>query len=109
MNCPRDDSPLKTTTHSGLELEICPTCSGLWCEANELARLVGTADDLPRTDTLRLDGLRAPCPACDVSTTRRFYSHSRQVLVDRCPDCRGIWLDDNELGDIVKAAHNLGG
>ena len=41
--------------------------------------------------------------------TRRFYSQSRQVMVDRCPDCRGIWLDDNELSDIVKVAHNLGG
>lgn len=90
-------------------MDICPTCSGLWCEAHELASLVGTADDLPPTADLRVDGLRAACPACDVSMTRRFYSQSRQVMVDRCPDCRGIWLDDNELSDIVKVAHNLGG
>lgn len=109
MNCPRDDSQLKTITQSGLELEICPTCSGLWCEANELARLVGTADDLPPTESLSLDGFRAPCPACDAGMNRRFYSHARQVLIDRCPKCRGIWLDDNELADIVKVAHKLGG
>lgn len=109
MNCPRDDSPLQTITQSGQEVEFCPTCSGLWCEANELARLVGTPEDLPPTDNLRLDGLRAACPACDVNMNRRFYSHARRVLVDRCPDCRGVWLDDNELADIVKHAHDLGG
>jgi Zn-finger nucleic acid-binding protein len=109
MKCPRDDSTLQTITKSGLEVEICPTCSGLWCEATELSRLAGTADDLPPTEDLRLDGIRATCPACHVGMNRRFYSQRRRVLVDRCPQCRGIWLDEDELSDIVKVAHDLGG
>lgn len=109
MKCPRDDSTLQTITRSGQELDLCPSCSGLWCEANELARLVGTPDDLPPTEDLKVDGLRATCPACDVSMTRRYYSQARFVMVDRCPDCRGIWLDDSELCDIVKQAYDLGG
>ncbi|MBN9415946.1 hypothetical protein ABS71_03775 [bacterium SCN 62-11] len=64
---------------------------------------------MPPTESLLLDGLRADCPACEISMTRRFYSHARQVLVDRCPDCRGIWMDHSELADIVKHAHDLGG
>ena len=109
MNCPRDESPLQTISKSGEEVEMCPVCGGLWCDANELARLVGTADDLPASENLRVDGMRAPCPACPESMTRRFYSQSRRVMVDRCPACRGIWLDENELSDIVKIAHDLRG
>ncbi|MBS2038722.1 zf-TFIIB domain-containing protein [bacterium] len=109
MKCPRDDSTLLTITKSGLEVESCPTCSGLWCDANELARLAGTADDLPPTENLRLDGLKATCPVCEVGMNRRYYSQARHLLVDRCPQCRGIWLDEHELADIVKHAHDLGG
>jgi len=109
VNCPRDTTILETISERDREVEMCPTCGGLWCEASELARLVGTADDLPPTENLRVDGMRTVCPACDEIMNRRFYSQLRRVMVDRCPKCLGTWLDENELSDIVKIAHDLRG
>ena len=31
---------------------------------------------------------------------RRFFSTKRQVEVDECPACAGVWLDVGELRDI---------
>lgn len=40
------------------------------------------------------------CPSCDnVEMTRQVVE---QVEIDRCPDCRGIWLDANELETLVE-------
>jgi len=31
---------------------------------------------------------------------RHFFSVKRQVEIDECPSCGGIWLDSGELGQI---------
>ncbi len=30
--------------------------------------------------------------------------HSHEIIVDRCPQCQGVWLDAGELGAIREAA-----
>ena len=41
---------------------------------------------------------RLRCPKDpDVVMMRRFYSPKRQVEVDECPACGGIWMDAGEL------------
>lgn len=45
-----------------------------------------------------LDGSPLRCPICDV----RLVEVQRQgVLIDACPECRGIWLDRGELEKLV--------
>lgn len=108
MHCPRCDRRILTTIVKGkVELEQCPDCRGLWLDAGELARLAGTSSDLPPQVDPSVDGLRAYCPKCEKPMNRRYYSDSRAVLVDECRICHGVWLDDNELLDVVKTAHSL--
>jgi len=38
------------------------------------------------------------CPACD---TRLVEVERSEVLVDACPECRGVWLDRGELDRIL--------
>ena len=38
------------------------------------------------------------CPACD---TRLVELERSEVLIDACPECRGIWLDRGELDRIL--------
>ena len=41
------------------------------------------------------------CPRCgDTGMMQHFFSVKKQVEVDECPKCGGIWLDCGELGKI---------
>ena len=45
MNCPLCvDTVLDVTYHGGVELDICPTCRGVWLDRGELNRIV---DEMP--------------------------------------------------------------
>ncbi|MBT9587578.1 zf-TFIIB domain-containing protein [bacterium] len=88
-------------------IDLCNQCGGLWCEVGELAAIVGTAEDLPVQQDLSIDGIRANCPTCDLPLSRRYYSSLRMVVIDECKTCNGVWLDENELCDLVKVVHQL--
>jgi uncharacterized protein len=38
------------------------------------------------------------CPACG---SRLVEVERSEILIDACPDCRGIWLDRGELDKIL--------
>lgn len=39
------------------------------------------------------------CPKCDVPL---FLARFREVEVDVCPQCRGLWLDAGELEELLR-------
>jgi hypothetical protein len=43
MKCPFDDSPLQVVNRSGVEIDWCPTCKGVWLERGELDKLIEAA------------------------------------------------------------------
>lgn len=98
---------MKTIKKGSTEIELCEQCGGIWCEAGELAAIAGTKQDLPPQSSASVEGLRAYCPTCECPLNRRYYSDRRQVLIDECTACKGVWLDQNELSDIVKMVHQL--
>lgn len=106
MICPRDGSPLEKVQRGKQTIDRCQVCAGIWCDAEELSALAGTPADLP-TGVPELDGLPAACPHCKQSLMRRYYNHHGTVVVDFCDQCRGVWLDDGELKQIVLLAHGL--
>ena len=40
MHCPKCGHKLTTENHSSVEIDICPSCRGLWLDANELETIV---------------------------------------------------------------------
>jgi Zn-finger nucleic acid-binding protein len=40
------------------------------------------------------------CPVC--KTTDLFLSDRHGVEIDYCPECRGVWLDREELEKIIE-------
>jgi Zn-finger nucleic acid-binding protein len=99
---------------SGLEIDSCPECFGLWFDREELKLLFQSphlsqqileedaAERLlaPEDDVGRGDGVRT-CPNCDEQ--RLFSSKMGKTQVDYCLGCQGIWLDQSELEDLVQA------
>ncbi len=46
------------------------------------------------------------CPSC---STRLIEVERAEVLIDACPDCRGVWLDRGELDKILVRERQLAG
>jgi Zn-finger nucleic acid-binding protein len=87
---------------SGVEIDFCPRCRGIWVDRGELGLLLHGRPDAP-SSWLRSDARpgRRPCPHCD-RTMLAGTSPGTHVTVDACPHGHGIWLDRDELEELIK-------
>lgn len=44
--CPKDNTPLVTRLNGGLQLEMCPTCRGVWLDADEVELVLQSKSEL---------------------------------------------------------------
>ena len=114
MHCPRCSTDLKPTNldlkeYGVVVIDICPDCKGSWCDKGELDQL----DDSTRTNVENIE-FRAhgesdhnlKCPSCDSNLEAVTPKDTDKVVVDRCPNCAGFWLDVGELEKMQDVAHN---
>ncbi len=98
--CPRDWSPLRKETrrshHRTVEVDICPTCNGLFLDQKEIRTLTGSSSlNKQLTKYLGLDAdSQLICPNCGGLMDGE---DAGGVRVDVCLDCYGVWLDAGEL------------
>jgi Zn-finger nucleic acid-binding protein len=101
---------------SGIGLNECLTCHGLWAPGDSFDLLVGRAIDArqsagpaelqvlkPRVAGANPAGQSVQyreCPECDGYMQRRNYRKKSGVIIDSCPS-HGIWLDADELEQIA--------
>ncbi len=95
--CPkcRDRLYERRIKDSGIGVDVCPTCHGMWFDNRELE----AALDLKAPE--RFVPREAPrsgrrCPGCRVFMSRFDYPET-DVEVDMCEGGHGIWLDSGEL------------
>jgi len=83
-------------------------CGGLWFDEWTLGK-VDQPDqsagesllNIPQNASLKVDqSQRRKCPRDSVVMMRHFWSVKRDVVVDECPKCEGIFLDPGELAAI---------
>ena len=43
------------------------------------------------------------CPACETVSMLKCGSFDVEVVIDRCPDCHGLWFDAGELRQVLKS------
>lgn len=110
MNCPACDHGLTPVTSDGITVDACVGgCGGLFFDAFELKK-VDEAHEAAGEALLSISRQagrevnrekRHACPKCPDIVMRRYYSSAkRQVSVDECPGCGGVWLDEGELSAI---------
>ena len=44
MNCPHDGAVLVISRRTGIEIDVCPTCKGVWLDRGELDKVIALAD-----------------------------------------------------------------
>ncbi len=65
MNCPTDGTRLEMSERSGIEIDYCPECRGVWLDRGELDKIIERSDRDDDDDDRRRDDDRyrgAPPP-----------------------------------------------
>jgi Zn-finger nucleic acid-binding protein len=104
--CPRCRVELEILTHAGIKSAGCPKCGGVWLSAADLTTAIRSyaADHGAALKTIALmEGPTRPsalrCPECFSSLQSIAL---RGVEAERCPSCRGVFLDPGESETIAK-------
>ena len=99
--CPRCQIKMKLLKVRDIELDACPKCMGIWFDATELDKIIGGGKSFEEMAYLAAPlGGNIFCPSCG---EKMHYSTVKDVTIDFCKQCEGIWLDTGELTEL--AAH----
>ena len=105
--CPRcPEAGLQLTDFVVEQVDACPGCGGMFFDHGELENLNLLVSDFfsVKLDEPEIENLPAKerdfKPACPGCSTEMLPHQVGQVWVDDCPQCRGIWLDLDEVGAL---------
>ncbi|HZV33966.1 MAG TPA: zf-TFIIB domain-containing protein [Verrucomicrobiae bacterium] len=114
MNCPRCESELEPLIYDGLKIEVCPKCKGEWLFAGELQKIVEhhdevfTPEEIASLEPVNKEIFTAEsqdhdelnCPVCAVQMEHFNYGDTSGIILHKCLECGGIWMDKGELQEI---------
>ena len=108
MECPACGRQLREMTVGDIAVDVCEKgCGGIWFDNYELKKVdekhesAGeTLLEMARDPSVKVDHTqKRSCHKCvDQPMIQHFLSIKREVEVDECPACGGLWLDYGELG-----------
>lgn len=107
MKCPKcDDHGLTRLTVGEIEVDHCTDCGGLWLDQSELPRLLAldraeVKSLLGRRGNPGFNSTRGDCPRCATPLLRVNSAAQREVTLDKCAGCGGVWLDGGELKRLM--------
>lgn len=112
--CPACSAKLNLYTIFRTKVEGCPKCKGVFLDKDELRTLKDKAtkgswktlrwmdDEVEAIDKANAMPSNRSCPKCkEVKLVSASFGDSK-ILVDWCPQCKGTWLDRDELQAIVE-------
>jgi hypothetical protein len=107
MKCPACGRQLEELTVDGITVDACSNgCGGIWFDQYELEKVDEQHEsageqllDIKEVPEVIVDQTRRRrCPRCGEPVLMRHYmSVKKEVQVDECPVCAGMWLDHGEL------------
>ncbi len=106
MRCLACGGNMVEETYEDVTIDRCADCGAVWVSDEELkavvtARKVDFTPDQERQALSQTDegpvGESRECPVCSKPLERFKYAMSSEVIMDRCPDDHGVWLDPGEL------------
>jgi Zn-finger nucleic acid-binding protein len=91
-------------------VDACPRCAGVFFDEGEINRIrldgndrmaeveeaIRPAEDFTIDYRTMSEKPRA-CPGCGSSMDKIRYLYNSPVMLDSCPKCAGVWVEDGEL------------
>jgi len=102
---------LKSEQITGVKIDRCPECGGIWLDMLELEKLLRPlGDELRQRDrSVPADGPDTPesqrhaCPRCKGTYLIKLnHLAGKDVIIDSCTVCFGNWLDGGEFSKLRK-------
>ena len=114
MNCPACNSILQECKCGQVLVDICSRCHGVWFDPDELRPFVEfLLKDQPEIPNAKIElwkKVKSPnssskpprsCPVCGVPMKKFNYAYDSNIILDKCPECEGIWTDANDLHRVA--------
>lgn len=110
MRCPScKTQTLRPFRDSGLEIDACSSCTGIWFDPHELSTFLKSdvmkqrflwMDAVPMTGVpYVINTARRRCPRDSEPMDEKIYAG---ITLDNCPKCQGIWFDEGEVRQVVE-------
>jgi uncharacterized protein len=102
MRCPRCSTELEPYASEGIQLDRCRLCFGTWFDRGELAKFNHFDSDFPLAPGRAIQGQPAHirCPRCRGALIETPYDAGLSVIIERCADCEGVWLDGDDIAHV---------
>ena len=115
MNCPICDIEFERQIYHEIEIDVCPECQGIWFDKDELKPYIDSylnehpdISDAPIELERRVIGKAAmphhsrACPRCNEVLKSFNYAVDSNVIIDKCPECGGMWSDAGEMNQLAQ-------
>jgi Zn-finger nucleic acid-binding protein len=91
-----------------MTLDTCPVCFGVWLDAGEIDALGDAEIDPAFLKTLVGQSANRMCPRGHGFMHEHILPGLLRSPVDRCPRCKGLWLDGDERHTLARSTTREG-
>ena len=114
MHCPQCQSEMREIKYEGVLIDTCDGCGGEFIGSQQLTEIINRREAEPPQAAASTPKNLKPsfgvpeaemmrtlnCPDCGSAMVVGNYGGDTGIFVDRCQQCRGVWLDCEELENI---------
>ncbi len=109
MKCPKCVEKTNEMKIEGIDIDFCSSCKGIWFDKDELPFMVELTKEELSLEKMAQDAQKTEwaCPTCETKLEEFLFHDTKDLHVDRCPDCHGVWLDKGELAKVENVAAKI--
>lgn len=100
IKCPTPGPLVQVALQDDVTVDACRACKGIFFDEGELGTFLQLSKDVPDLDKRLAD---APdtvgCPKCQQAMKELHWTRDRDLEVDYCQGCSGVWLDGGEISE----------
>ncbi len=88
-----------------IEVDLCGECRGMYFDKGEMGRYLQLSKDVPNYKKLLEEAPESvECPGCGARMKEIPYVPGKDLKVDVCTACGGVWMDAGEIGRAKEIA-----
>jgi len=109
MDCPVCKEGMVVLELNEVEVDYCLACKGIWLDEGELELLLEGSREKTEKFLAAFELDRdteekgRKCPICRKRMVKVLCGEEKKIRIDKCKKEHGIWFDEGELEEVIKA------